>query len=94
MLYLKLYNGRHCPSQDTTDNGFDGPEIGPLDSIRGVRTSHILLSFTHQADVVKFGINSSLPAIAFEGGRLIHRMPGGDFAWYGGWSVYAKEDGK
>lgn len=87
-LYLKLLHGRHQPGQDMDDMGFEGPEIGPLKSVHGTYTTHLMLSFVEEADAVKFGIDPAFPVINYEDDMLIHRMPDGDFAWYGDWTTY------
>ena len=92
MLYLKLHHGRHDPDQDMEETGFDGPEIGPLRSVGGTYTTHLMLSFVDGADAVKFGVDPAFPAINYHGDMLAHQMPGDDVvAYYGDWTVYAKE---
>lgn len=44
-LYLGLFHGRHRPSQQMDDRGFDGPTIGPLKWCHTTYAAHIKIEF-------------------------------------------------
>lgn len=87
MLYLKLYNGRYDPNQDMDDFGFEGPSIGPLESVHGTYTTHMMVVFSNLADAAKFGIDVNFPSIPFHEDMLRIQMPGEKEVFYGDWIV-------
>jgi hypothetical protein len=39
--YIKLWHGRNSPEENLDDWGFDGPTLGPFESVQGTYVAHL-----------------------------------------------------
>lgn len=53
-LYLRLFHGRNSPDDQLDDWGFDGPFIGPLESVHCTYATALRLSFVDHEDCARF----------------------------------------
>ena len=83
-LYLGLFHGRHLPSEQMNDWGFNGPTIGPLRWCHTTYAFDIKIEFEDAADALEcFGVAQEQFVIAVNDDLLVF---GG--MYYGDWTVY------
>ncbi|MDO8248822.1 MAG: hypothetical protein Q7T78_03770 [Rhodoferax sp.] len=87
-LYLGLFHGRHDPSDQMVEWGFNGPLIGPLIFVHTTYTSNIKLGFESDNDAKRYFPIQIEHMLTVSDDMVLF-----DSKFYGDWTVfYVGED--